>query len=248
MITAPPIPSITDEFYSTEDIGWYGSAYMLTAAIFFPLCGLIYQLYSRHLRCPVHCFPSRRGSDTKNRHGADPRGLNRSVGGSMLFVFLLSGGMMAIIYYLTIWFQAAHGQSAIQAGIHSNPIVLCLFIIGTVAAIFVQKVRYYIPPLLISPVLCAVGVGCGFQTSNLVPQNMLAHVDIPLGMALMFFMQQLGISVFLPLGQKVFASQLSSSVVFPALRTSTLRLPLTQARPHSETRCGRHRCLQLRFD
>ena len=46
MIIATAIPSITNEFHSIEDIGWYGSGYMLTAAIFIPLFGRIYQLYS----------------------------------------------------------------------------------------------------------------------------------------------------------------------------------------------------------
>lgn len=46
MIIATAIPSVTNEFNSIEDIGWYGSAYMLTAAIFNPLFGRIYQLYS----------------------------------------------------------------------------------------------------------------------------------------------------------------------------------------------------------
>ena len=40
------IPRITDEFSSIQDIGWYGSAYMLTAACFSPISGRIYQLYS----------------------------------------------------------------------------------------------------------------------------------------------------------------------------------------------------------
>jgi MFS family permease len=38
--------SITNEFDSIADIGWYGSAYMLTAAISNPLFGRFYQLYS----------------------------------------------------------------------------------------------------------------------------------------------------------------------------------------------------------
>ena len=46
IIIATAIPRITDQLHSTEDIGWYGSAYMLTAAIFFPLSGRVYQLYS----------------------------------------------------------------------------------------------------------------------------------------------------------------------------------------------------------
>lgn len=45
MIIATAIPAITNEFHSIEDIGWYGTAYMMTAAIFTPLCGRIYQLY-----------------------------------------------------------------------------------------------------------------------------------------------------------------------------------------------------------
>ena len=46
MIIATAIPSITNDFHSIQDIGWYGNAYMLTAAVFNPLSGRIYQLYS----------------------------------------------------------------------------------------------------------------------------------------------------------------------------------------------------------
>lgn len=45
MIIATAIPAITNRFNSIEDIGWYGSAYMLTCAICNPLFGKIYQLY-----------------------------------------------------------------------------------------------------------------------------------------------------------------------------------------------------------
>lgn len=46
MIVAVAIPAITNDFNSIADIGWYGSAYMLTAACFNPLFGRIYQMYS----------------------------------------------------------------------------------------------------------------------------------------------------------------------------------------------------------
>ena len=164
--------------------------------------------------------------------------LNRSVGGSMLFMFLLSGGMMVVVYYLTIWFQAAQGQSAMEAGIRTIPLVLSLVVMGIVGAIFTERVGYYVPAMLLSPCLCAVGagllstltpsagsshwigyqvlygfgIGCGFQTSNLAPQTVLPRADVPLGMALMFFMQQLGGSVFLAVGQNIFAGQLVDSV------------------------------------
>lgn len=164
--------------------------------------------------------------------------LDRSVGGSMLFMFLLSGGMMVVVYYLTIWFQAAQGQSAMEAGIHTIPLVLSMVVMGIVGAIFTESVGYYVPAMLLSPCLCAVGggmlstltpsagsshwigyqviyglgIGCGFQTSNLAPQNVLPRADVPLGMALMFFMQQLGGSVFLSVGQNIFSRQLVDSI------------------------------------
>ena len=164
--------------------------------------------------------------------------LNRSVAGSMTFMFLLSGGLMSVIYYLSVWFQAAKGDSAMQAGIGTIPLVLSLVVMSIVAAVFTQKIGYYVPAMLLSPVLCSIGagllstlspssghnawigyqvlyglgIGCGFQTSNLPAQNVLPRADVPLGMALMFFMQQLGGSVFLAVSQNIFSSRLVDSL------------------------------------
>ncbi|RMZ66076.1 MFS aflatoxin efflux pump [Pyrenophora seminiperda CCB06] len=44
-IMGPAIPAITNEFHSLDDIGWYGSAYMLTAAGFILLYGRIYTFF-----------------------------------------------------------------------------------------------------------------------------------------------------------------------------------------------------------
>ncbi|CAA9964085.1 aflatoxin efflux pump [Pyrenophora teres f. maculata] len=44
-IMGPAIPAITNEFDSLSDIGWYGSAYMLTAAGFILLYGRIYTFF-----------------------------------------------------------------------------------------------------------------------------------------------------------------------------------------------------------
>ncbi|KAF7563414.1 hypothetical protein G7046_g725 [Stylonectria norvegica] len=160
--------------------------------------------------------------------------LNRTVFGSMFFMMFLSGGMMAIIYYLSIWFQAAQGQSAMEAGIRTMPLVLSMVIFGIVMAVFTQKIGYYVPALILTPILSAVGAGmlstltpsagknqwigyqiiyglgagAGVQASNLGPQTVLPRADVPLGMALIFFMQQLGGSVFLAVGQNLFSVQL----------------------------------------
>lgn len=57
-------------------------------------------------------------------------------------------------------------------------------------------------------VLFGAGIGLGFQTSTLACQTVLPRVDVPLGLALTFFAQQLGGSVFLAAAQNTFSSEL----------------------------------------
>lgn len=160
--------------------------------------------------------------------------LNRSIAGSMLFMFLVSASTMCAIYYLSIWFQAVKGDSAMHSGISTIPLVLSLVVMSIIGAAFTQKIGYYVPVMLLSPVLCSIGagllstlsvssshsqwigyqilfgfgVGLGFQASNLTAQTVLPRADVPLGIALVFFMQQLGGSVFLAVAQNIFSSRL----------------------------------------
>ncbi|KAI0444741.1 putative MFS aflatoxin efflux pump [Xylaria telfairii] len=46
LIVSTAIPQITDEFHSLQDIGWYGSAYLLTSCSFQLMFGKIYTFYS----------------------------------------------------------------------------------------------------------------------------------------------------------------------------------------------------------
>ncbi|KAF2002648.1 major facilitator superfamily transporter [Amniculicola lignicola CBS 123094] len=48
-ILGPAIPAITNQFKSIDDIGWYGSAYMLTSCGFILLYGRIYTFFSTKL-------------------------------------------------------------------------------------------------------------------------------------------------------------------------------------------------------
>ncbi|KUJ19414.1 MFS general substrate transporter [Mollisia scopiformis] len=160
--------------------------------------------------------------------------LNRSVAGAMLFMLLLSGGLFSIVYYLTTWFQAAKGVSAIHSGIDTLPTLLSMIILSIPNAIITQKTGYYVPSLLITPVFSATGAGLlstltpssssgkwigyqilygcglatGFQTSTLAPQTVLPRADVAIGMAMMFFMQQLGGAIFLSVSQNVFSTKL----------------------------------------
>ncbi|KAI4636024.1 hypothetical protein J4E83_000978 [Alternaria metachromatica] len=160
--------------------------------------------------------------------------LNRSMGGAMLFIFLLAGGMMNAVYYISIWFQAAQGQSAMQAGVRTIPLCTSLIVFGIVTAVITQKIGYYVPALLLSAVVASIasgllstltpessarewigyqvfygcGLGFGAQTANLVPQTILPRSDVSLGMAMIFFLNQQGGAIFLAVGQNLFSTQL----------------------------------------
>lgn len=160
----------------------------------------------------------------------------RSIVASLTFMFTSSGAMMVIVYYLAIWFQVVKGDSALDAGIHSIPLVLSLVLSGIPAAAFTQKIGYYVPVMLLGPIpasigagmlstmspdspigqwigfqiLYGLGVGCAFQATSLVAQTVLPRKDVPIGIALGFFMQQIGGSVFIAIAQNIFASTLVS--------------------------------------
>jgi MFS family permease len=45
MIISTAIPSITDSFHSKNDVGWYGTAYLLTNCAFQLVFGKIYKVF-----------------------------------------------------------------------------------------------------------------------------------------------------------------------------------------------------------
>ncbi|KAL3473826.1 major facilitator superfamily domain-containing protein [Aspergillus californicus] len=161
---------------------------------------------------------------------------NRSIASSMLFMFLIAGAMMSVVYYINIWFQVVKEVSATRAGLSTIPMVLSLVIMSVISAAFTQRIGYYVPSMLVAPVLCSIGsgllstlaansnhrywisyqvlfglgIGCGFQTSNLAAQAVLPRADVPIGMALMFFMQQLGGAILLAVDQNLLSTKLIS--------------------------------------
>lgn len=57
-IIGTAIPMITDDFRSIADVGWYGSAYLLTISAFQLIYGRIYTFYSAKniLLCAIGIF------------------------------------------------------------------------------------------------------------------------------------------------------------------------------------------------
>lgn len=160
--------------------------------------------------------------------------LNRSVAGSMIFTFLNYGSVMAIAYYLAIWFQVAKGETATHAGINTIPMVIAMVVASVLSAKLTQRIGYYLPGMIACSILSAIGagllstmtrysdhsywigyqvlfglgLGCGGQQASLAMQKVLPKKDVSLGLALSFLMQQLGGAVFLSVCQNVFATKL----------------------------------------
>ncbi|KAK5129720.1 hypothetical protein LTR08_002931 [Meristemomyces frigidus] len=165
--------------------------------------------------------------------------MNRSVVAGMWMVFCLSSCMMALIYFIPTWFQAVKGTSALRSGIDTIPMVLALVVGSIMSGQGVGRIGYYTPfaiasaifmplgagfittwkPNTRSPtwigfqVLFGFGTGLGMQQGGMAAQTVLSRKDVPMGVSLMFFCQQLGGAIFISVGQNVFESKLVSELI-----------------------------------
>ena len=140
--------------------------------------------------------------------------------------------------YLPIWFQAIKGNSAVQSGIRTIPLVLSL-VVGTISAgQLTGRLGYYTPFMyasaVIMPIGCGLittfkvdsgegiwigfqvlvglGIGLGMQQGALAAQTVLSRKDVPTGVSLMFFTQMLAGAIFVSVGQNSFDSKLVSGL------------------------------------
>ncbi|KAI1324143.1 MFS general substrate transporter [Xylariaceae sp. FL0255] len=160
----------------------------------------------------------------------------RSIIFATLFMFSLAGSFLLVVYYLPIWFQVVKGASPAQSGVYTIPFVLSMVIGSTLSGVFTQKVGYYVPAMIASPSLLAAGqglmstfavntgsshwigfqvvagfgLGLGMQASSLAAQAVLPMPDVPIGIAIMFFAQQLGGGIFTSVGQNLLSTYLVS--------------------------------------
>ena len=132
--------------------------------------------------------------------------------------------------------QTTHGVSPVQSGINTIPLVLSLTVSSFMGNGLTQYLGYYVPSMFVctclmsigegllttftpntgSPqwigyqVLCGFGLGFGMMTASLAVQTVLPRDDIPTGVALMFFSQQLGGAIFVSVGQNLLSQTLES--------------------------------------
>lgn len=128
--------------------------------------------------------------------------------------------------------------SALNSGIYTLPLVLSLVASSLLNGVATQKIGYYVPSMLLSPSLMAVGqgllstltrgapqshwvgyqflsgfgLGMGMQTGGLAVQTVLPMADVSMGIACIFFSQQLGGAIFTTVGQTILSNLLVSQL------------------------------------
>ena len=158
----------------------------------------------------------------------------RSIAAGMWSQFCVGSAMMALVYYIPIWFQAIKDVDAIKSGIDTLPMIIALVISSVTAGLLVHRIGYFTPFMIGSGVLMSIGaglittwtpdtrhpkwigyqvlfgfgIGMGMQQASLAAQAVLSRKDAPIGIALVMFCQQLGGAVFVSVGQSVFTNQL----------------------------------------
>ena len=162
----------------------------------------------------------------------------RTIRFSSLFALSVGATVFPLIYYLPIWFQSTHGDTAITSAIHMLPLILSQVISVTLAGGLTRKIGYYMPFVWISVVLMPIGVGLlttfyvgisegkwigyqilfgiglgfGFQQANIAAQAVLPLRDVPTGVAVTFSTQFLGGTVFVSVAENVFTNHLRSNI------------------------------------
>lgn len=164
---------------------------------------------------------------------------NRSILAGMWFTTCLAGTMMICVYYISIWFQAIKGTTAVQSGIDTIPMVLALVVGSIAAGQLVGRIGYYTPLMLASAaimpigagliytwnlatsegawigyqILLGIGVGLGMQQGAMAAQTVLAKQDVPMGVSIIMFMQQFSGAIFVSVAQNVFGAALVANLV-----------------------------------
>jgi MFS family permease len=158
----------------------------------------------------------------------------RSIAAGLWFGFFNGAGMMVILYYLPIWFQAIKGVDAEKSGLMLLPTILGSVVGSISSGIIIAKLGYYTPFFMISSIMMSVGaglfttftpttghaqwigyqvlfgLGLGFGTQQPinVVQTILDRSDIATGGAVVMFTRFLGSSIFLPIAQNIFVQRL----------------------------------------
>ncbi|KAK1813401.1 hypothetical protein LTR12_012191 [Friedmanniomyces endolithicus] len=176
---------------------------------------------------------------------------SRSMLAGMWLTFCIASAMLTFTYFLPTWFQAIKGTSAVQSGIDTIPMVLALVVGNISAGQITGRIGYYTSQAYASALILPIGAGlittftpsppprlgsatksssvsasasaCNKATSRRKPR------DVPIGVSLMMFWQNLGGAIFVSVGQNVFESRLVSELVHHDIGLSPAQIVNTGA-------------------
>jgi MFS family permease len=138
--------------------------------------------------------------------------------------------MLTCALYIPLWFQAVRGDTAMQSGIQTIPLVLSVVVGAILSGAAVHRIGYYSPFMIAGSIMLCIGagllttwrvwsrrtewigyqailgLGVGFtmQHPNLAVQIALAKEDVPTATALLSLFQTLGGALFASVGQSLF--------------------------------------------
>jgi MFS family permease len=69
----------------------------------------------------------------------------------------VSAGLFVVVYFIPIYFQFVHNDSAIQAAVRLLPYIIILVTVNVFAGFMLSKIRYYMPVYLIAGILVTIG-------------------------------------------------------------------------------------------
>ncbi|KAI6781011.1 uncharacterized protein J7T54_003153 [Emericellopsis cladophorae] len=163
---------------------------------------------------------------------------NRDVLCAMLYAMFFGAGFFPLIYYLSLYFQAIKGVSAVQAGIKILPLLLSTVLMSIMSGVVITVTGFYniviIPCMALFTVgagmittwdintplrewfgyqvIAGLGIGAGFQVGVLVVQTVLPQEWVPVGTACVQFFQALGGAVFIAVAQTLFQNGLIDKI------------------------------------
>ncbi|KAJ6155303.1 hypothetical protein N7470_005869 [Penicillium chermesinum] len=163
---------------------------------------------------------------------------DRNVALGAVMMFFSAGAMISMLYTLPLWFQGVKGTSAVQSGIDNIPMVLAMVLFVIVSGGVITNTGHYMPFAYLSGTLMAIGagllttlrvdsghpewigyqalfgfgLGLGMQVPNIATQTVLANVDVPIGIAVIFLFQSLGGAIWVAVSQSLYTNYLTSTL------------------------------------
>ena len=136
-------------------------------------------------------------------------------------------------------FQAIKGTSPVTAGIDSLALILAEIVAIVASGAIVNKTGHYAPFFIASSIVMSIGaglcnlftvetsqaqwvgytflygfgVGLGFQQGSVAAQAVMKFKDVPIGTAVVLFIQILGGALFVSVAQSLFTTHLISGLI-----------------------------------